>query len=47
MGINIEKAITELKMVGKEKEGLLNKLSSLVPKPSSDVMLPVDRPFPQ
>ena len=34
-------------LVGKEKEGLLNKLSTLVPKGKPDVRLPVDRPFPQ
>ncbi|UCE36057.1 MAG: ATP-dependent protease LonB [Thermoplasmata archaeon] len=31
-------------LVGTEKDGLLNKLSSLVPKPKPDVHLPVDRP---
>lgn len=34
-------------LVGKEKEGLLNKLSTFVPKGTPDVRLPVDRPFPQ
>lgn len=31
-------------LVGTEKEGLLNKLSSLVPKPKPEVHLPVERP---
>ncbi len=31
-------------VVGTEKEGLLTKLSALVPKPKPDVRLPVDRP---
>jgi Lon-like ATP-dependent protease len=38
-------------LVGTEKDGLLNKLSSLVPKPKSDVHItrdiPTDRPSPQ